>query len=74
MSVVDFPGSTTQDIPVEDVCEGAKNADDVLIISWKGDDLVLAMSNGKIADALLMLKLAYKMLIDTLQAMCDGEA
>ena len=69
--VVDFDGVTTNDIPVEDVLENAKDCDEVLVLGWKGEDFYCAMSNPKFSDAFLLLKVADNTLFDVMMGMLN---
>lgn len=66
MSVIEFPGETTKEIPVDKVCEAAKDCDDVLIIGWKNDDLYIASSDSSVGEAIIKLELAKHMMVQSI--------
>ena len=66
MAVVPFTGITKGKVPVADVLEGAQNSDEVVILSWKGDDFVMAMSDPHAMHTLMMLELAKRQLMDSI--------
>jgi hypothetical protein len=66
MAVVPFTGITKNSVPVADVLDGAKDSDEVVILSWKGDDFVMAMSEPHAAGTLMMLELAKRQLMDSI--------
>ena len=59
-------GSTLNPIPPDEVCEGARGCDDILVIGWRGEDLYIAASRSGIGDALLKLELAKHFLMEQL--------
>ena len=69
--VIDFEGSTTENIPVEKVCEMAKDCDTVLILGWKADDFYCAMSNPQFSENILLVDIGKKVLLDTMLEMLD---
>ena len=73
-NVVDFPGITYGDVDAKDVLEAAKDCDEVVVVGWKGDDLYLAMSQSKIADSMLLVRCADRLMMDTLLAMSEMDA
>ena len=66
MAVIPFTGTTKNRVPVENVLEGAKDSDEVVILSWKGDDFVMAMSEPHATQTLMMLELAKRQLMDSI--------
>jgi hypothetical protein len=68
--IIDFTGTTTGPVPVDKVCDGARELDDVLIIGWRGDDFYMAQSDSSIADALLLIEIAKAYLM---QMVLHGE-
>jgi hypothetical protein len=66
MAVIPFTGVTKNKVPVADVLEGAKDSDEVVILSWKGDDFVMAMSEPHAMETLMMLELAKRQLMDSI--------
>lgn len=69
--VIDFEGVTTGDIPVEKVCEMAKDCDTVLIFGWKGDDFYCAMSNPQFSENILLAEIGKKLLLDVMLEMMN---
>lgn len=57
---------TTQQIPVEQVLDGAKDAlDTCVVIGWEKDaGLYIASSDGNCAEILLLLEMAKKVILE----------
>lgn len=64
--VIDFGGETTKDLSVEEVLEGARDCDDILILGWKGDDFYCATSNAQYSANLLLLEIAKRAMLDVI--------
>ena len=58
--VIDFNKDkiTTGDIPVESVCEAAKECDQVLVIGWRGDDFYMDQSSGDLQESVMLIEIA----------------
>jgi hypothetical protein len=65
-NVVDFPGLTKEDVPVEQVLgsDEALSLDEVIVLGWKDDEMFFATSSGQVAEVNILLDLAKQMLID----------
>lgn len=72
IKVVQFPGKSNQPIPVEDMLDACKTLgfSDILIIGMREDDTeaepigICLSKSGQLGDALLILKLAERLLLD----------
>lgn len=65
-NIIKLPTTTTLDIPVEDILNGAASADldDVLVIGYESDGtLYVASSSASLADLYLMANIAGDFLL-----------
>jgi hypothetical protein len=72
-NIIKLPVLTTLDIPVEDVLDGAHDAqlDDVLVIGYhENGELYIASSSASLADLYLMSNIASDFLLNQV---IDGE-
>ena len=62
--VVDFPGNTKGDVPLEKVLESAKELDNVVVIGWRGDDFIMLNTDNDGPAVLFMIELAKRSIMD----------
>ena len=66
-NIVDFTGTTTQPIPVEKVCNAAKDLEYVLIIGYDDEGKwTVRSSDGDIGTAFISLEIARSELLSAL--------
>lgn len=67
LTVVPFTGSTSCDLPVDDVLVGAREAGlkEVVVLGLEPDDaLFMATSSGRLPDIMWLLKLAERLVLE----------
>jgi hypothetical protein len=63
--LIEFPGDTYSDLPVEGVLDGAKDLTLVIVLGWtKDDEFYIASSSGKTPELITLLEIGKHELVE----------